>query len=101
MSRVPRLGAVAAVILIFCGFAASAEITPDPSQTQDQSAVKPKLKADDPKRNICKTEPILGTRLGGTTTCHTRAEWDEISRRAQSRLSDAFQQSNHVNPNGH
>ena len=101
MSRYPLLGTAAAVILIFGGLAAIAETTPDPAQTQAQSLVKPKLKADDPKRKICKSAPILGSRLGGTTTCHTRAEWDEMSRQGQRRLDDVLQQSNHMNPNGH
>ena len=31
-------------------------------------------------RRICRVTPTIGSRLGGTRTCKTRAEWDEYAR---------------------
>ena len=32
------------------------------------------------ERRICRVTPTIGTRLGGTRTCRTKAEWDAADR---------------------
>jgi hypothetical protein len=51
-------------------------------------------------RPICKREEEIGTRLGGTRICHTRAQWDEISHYAADRLRASQALGNHMSPNG-
>lgn len=61
-----------------------------PAAPADAAApAKPAAKALDPDRKICKTVLPTGSRLGGTTTCMTKSQWD-----AQSAADRAqFQQS--------
>ena len=54
----------------------------------------------DPNAKICKFHDVLGSRLGGTTTCHTWVEWDEISHRHGDAVRDAQLAASHTNPNG-
>jgi hypothetical protein len=36
--------------------------------------------ADASTRRICRVTPTIGSRLGGTRTCRTKAEWDAADR---------------------
>ncbi|MGN6149846.1 MAG: hypothetical protein ACTHPD_15010, partial [Rhizomicrobium sp.] len=58
---------------------------------------------DDPGAIVCKRmAPETGTRLGSRTICHTNAQWDAISREAQSGLKDVQQRNagSYVTPPG-
>ncbi len=44
--------------------------------------------ADDPDKVICKTVVPIGSRLGGTRTCQTRAQWAVLTRDSQEALHE-------------
>ena len=46
----------------------------------------------DPDRQICRTIKDTGSRLGGSRTCHTAAEWAEQRRQTQQTI-DRIQNS--------
>ena len=54
----------------------------------------------DPNQQICKRTEELGTRLGSSKTCMTRAQWDELSRTGQDELNDTTQRSREMAPPG-
>ncbi len=75
---------------------ASATATPAAPETKTASG-------DDPSAIVCKRmAPETGTRLGSRTICHTNAQWDAISREAQSGLKDVQQRNagSYVTPPG-
>ena len=53
--------------------------TTDNTQTA-QAKAQPAKPAHSADEVICKRQADTESRLGGTKICHTRAEWDEISR---------------------
>ena len=57
---------------------------------------KPKHKAPDPNQVICKDETPLGSHIGASRQCMTRAQWDDISRQTQQRLNDTAQRQDTV-----
>ena len=66
----------AAALLAATSFAAAAQppapAVPAPGHDPDAST-----------RKICRVSPANGSRLGGTRTCRTRAEWAEYQREAR------------------
>lgn len=56
--------------------------------TQDQTAAAPTKagKAANPNKRICKSVTVTGSRMP-QSTCHTRAEWDEIDQANQSSVT--------------
>ena len=43
-------------------------------------------KADDPDRSICKSKPVVGSRLKRIRECHTAAEWAEMRRQTRAAI---------------
>jgi hypothetical protein len=56
--------------------AAAAAQTAAPAPTQSTGANGEDINA----RRICRVTPVIGSRLGGTRTCKTKAEWDQFAR---------------------
>jgi hypothetical protein len=54
----------------------------------------------DPNSQICKWTEEIGTRLGRTRTCMTRAQWDELGRSGQEQLNDASRRSGEMGSPG-
>ncbi|HEY3951688.1 hypothetical protein [Phenylobacterium sp.] len=52
------------------------------------AAVTPLKHGYDPNTQICKWTEEIGTRLGRSKVCMTRAQWDQQSRDAQDDLND-------------
>jgi hypothetical protein len=44
------------------------------------------------EKKICKREEEKGSRLGGKTTCMTKAEWDEVSFRQRMEIERKIHQ---------
>jgi hypothetical protein len=38
----------------------------------------PEPRSEDPNRQICKSKPVVGSRLKRIRECHTAAEWDDM-----------------------
>jgi hypothetical protein len=38
---------------------------------------------DDPDREICKSKPVIGSRLKRVRECHTAAEWEDLKLQEQ------------------
>lgn len=50
------------------------------------SAASPKAGqagADDPNREICKSRPVIGSRVKRVRECHTAAQWEEMKLQEQ------------------
>jgi len=54
----------------------------------------------DPDAQICKWTDELGSRLGRTKTCMTRAQWDQVARDSQDDLNDTTQRGREGAPPG-
>jgi hypothetical protein len=54
----------------------------------------------DPNTLICKSTDEIGTRLGRTKVCMTRAQWDQQSRDAQDDLADTTRRGGEGAPPG-
>jgi hypothetical protein len=80
------LGLVLAVGL--CG-SAMAQTPPPQQQTQAPPTSGKPPKKDPGERIICVDEETLGTRLGTHRVCHTKNEWDQISRDAGDLVNSA------------
>lgn len=52
----------------------------------------------DDDKQICKTEPITGSRSRVRKICMTRAEWDELSRKTQKDMVDFRRDSGRATP---
>lgn len=72
----------------FGGSAALAD--PPASQPVSTPASSPAKPAKEKK--ICKREEEKGSRLGGKTTCRTKAEWDEMSFRERMEIERKIHQ---------
>lgn len=46
-------------------------------------AAAPRKAADDPDRQICKTKPVVGSRLKRVRECATAAQWEEMKLQEQ------------------
>jgi len=60
--------------------------TADNTQTTQQAKAQPAKPVHGPDEVICKRQGDTESRLGGTKVCHTRAEWDEMSRIARDEV---------------
>jgi hypothetical protein len=49
-------------------------------------------KSQDPDRQICKSKPVIGSRLARIRECHTAQEWEDIA--LQDRLTMMTKQFN-------
>ena len=49
---------------------------------------------NDPNKVICHTNQETGSRTRVNRVCHTRAEWDELSRNTQKSINDLGRQEN-------
>lgn len=47
------------------------------------SAAEKKKKAWDPNREICKSKPVIGSRLQRIRECHTAQQWLEMKQQEQ------------------
>jgi hypothetical protein len=47
------------------------------------SAAETKKKAPDPDREICKSKPVIGSRLQRMRECHTAQQWIEMKQQEQ------------------
>ena len=46
-------------------------------------ATAPARKADDPGREICKSRPVVGSRLQRVRECHTAQQWEDLKLQEQ------------------
>jgi hypothetical protein len=65
--------------------------SPSTPAAQPSKAAHAKPAFGSPDEVICKHQDIPGSRLGGARVCHTRQEWDEISRIAHDELDRSEQ----------
>ena len=56
------------------------------------AAPKPGQAGDDPDRQICKSRPVVGSRLKRIRTCMTALQWEEL--KLQERLGMMRRQTN-------
>ncbi len=70
----------------------SAPPTPAAGATR-VAAATPAKPGYNPDAQICKWTEELGSLLGRTKTCMTRAQWDELGRSGQEQLNDASRRS--------
>jgi hypothetical protein len=103
--RTSKFAALAAGLFV-CSMAVSAQaqstsvpMTAEPAtQPVPAAAAKP---GRDPNQVICRREEEIGSRLGGHKECHTRAEWEQISRDSSDATAQ-MQNNAHFNANpGH
>ena len=73
--------------------------TPPAGATQ-VAAASPHKAGYDPNVQICKWTEQIGTRLGRSKTCMTRAQWDELSRSGRDQLNDSTTRSGEITPPG-
>ena len=73
----PHFAALAAALLL-CSTAVSVQA--QAVDTTQPAPVHADKNGRDPNTVICKREQEIGSRLGGTKTCHTRADWDQMAR---------------------
>lgn len=66
---------------------ALAQETPSAGADQSAQPEKPKKDKTDPNRQICRRSASSSSRLGGAMECHTKAEWDEISKNNNNSVS--------------
>jgi hypothetical protein len=66
--------------------------TPQPAATAAAATAPPTKNAPDPNKLICKTTEVTGSRLGGSRTCLTRQQWDEMARANSQAVENAQNQ---------
>ncbi len=49
----------------------------------DAATAKPKKDKNDPDRLICRKEPLIGSLVNYTRTCHTKRVWEEMGNAAR------------------
>lgn len=90
MKRFILIAAVGAICV-----AGAALAQTQPAKTSDaqqtQAKTQPTKPAHNPDEVICRRQDEPGSRLGGTKVCHTRAEWDEMSRIARDEVERSQQ----------
>jgi cytochrome c5 len=90
----------AALLLSSTAVSAQAESTTEPA-TQ-AAPVHAEKNSHDPNTVICKREEEIGSRLGGTKTCHTRADWDQMARDSAAAMENRQMAGAHaIAPMGH
>lgn len=100
----PRFAAIAAALLVSTAAGSALAATDTPAATPpaaQPAALHSAQNGHDPNQLICKREEVIGTRLGGHKTCHTRADWENIARDASQTTSAAQLNGDHFNPGGH
>jgi hypothetical protein len=60
--------------------------------TAAPAAPEKQAKDADPNREVCKSRPVIGSRLARVRECHTAQQWEEM--RAQERLGMLRKQYN-------
>lgn len=93
-----KLRAVApslALLLLAAGQAFATDNSPAAAPTAAATAPSPPAKSKpDPNEKICKREEVTGSRLGGSSICHTRQEWADMAAASRSRTDSIEQQNN-------
>lgn len=89
---------------LWAAAAAAAQAGGSPLANKDQAqtaASSPPAKLDPQDRVTCREEERTGSILGGKRECHTRREWDEMSKQAKDWMDGAgrVQNQNMNNPN--
>ena len=75
--------------MAMAGFASPAASQPStPVAGAPVAAPAQAAKVDDANKPICKTKPVLGSQLGGTRICLTRAQWAQRARADHDALDD-------------
>jgi hypothetical protein len=77
--------------------AAAGAATPQPVVVLAQADTPQKTETAKKERKICRTTDIIGSRVRGTRTCHTKAEWDEFEAESRSSVRE-FQQERQGSP---
>ena len=72
--------------------AAGASPAPAAPQEQSQKPKKPQL--------VCRTQDLVGTRLGGHRVCYTKERWNEIERDSVDAVRDAQRDNASLPTNG-
>lgn len=77
-----------------------APVAPTPAVTTAPAPVVVK-KTNDQDRVICKTEEVIGSRLGGHKTCMTKAQWDAVSASSRDAMTHAQTSAGFLVPPSH
>ena len=83
---IPRIATLAAALLIpATAVSAQAAATPAPAVPPATPTVPLRMAQNehDPNLMICKRQELASSRLLGQKICHTRAEWDNITRNSR------------------
>ncbi len=96
----------AAAVLLLSASAMSAQAATDangvaPTPAAQPAPLRTAQNSPDPNTQICKHVEEIGSRLGGSKVCHTRAEWDDIAHHAGDALNTLQTAGNHMSPSGH
>ena len=83
-------------LMVLASAAAAGAADPDKSDDSKPAALdhKPKSDRNDPNKVICHTNQQTGSRTRVNRVCHTRAEWEELSRNMQKSINDLGRQEN-------
>jgi hypothetical protein len=65
---------------------AAAVVVPPIAVASAQDAAPGAAQPQRKERQICRREPVTGTRIRGARVCMTKAQWDEISENARQDL---------------
>ena len=95
------LAAAAAFSMAAVSAQAAATDTPAPLAATQTASPHAAPNDHDPNRVICKHEDEIGTRLGGSKICHTRAEWERIARNGSDLVNTLQVTADHMSPSGH
>ncbi len=77
--------------------AAAGAATPQPVVVLAKAGTPENTQTAKKERKICRTTDIIGSRVRGTRTCHTKAEWDEFEAESRSSVRE-FQQERQGSP---
>ncbi len=58
-------------------------------------------KTSDQDREICKTQEVIGSRLGGHKTCMTKAQWDAVAASSRDAMTHAQTSAGFMVPPSH
>ena len=82
-------------------FAQGEPAAPPSTVTPPPAVTTPPLKhSNDPDAIICKWTEELGSRLGRSKVCQTRAQWDQLRRDSEDAIDDTTQRSREASPPG-
>lgn len=100
----PRFAAIAAALLFSTAAGSALAATDTPAATSpatQPAALRTAQTGHDPNEVVCKHQEEIGTRLGGSKVCHTRAQWANMARDSADTLNNVEALANHSNPGGH